>query len=105
RRGPATDVLRRIFGGVRETQRLLGAEPDAGEEAEGQQPAGAGVEPDARDRRQGADDRRQTEQQEVELVDRLAAEAVGELALAEAPDEQAPRRDAADPRRLRLGPE
>ncbi len=30
----AADVLRRIFGGVGEAQRLLGAEPDPGEETE-----------------------------------------------------------------------
>src|SRR5437868_7065562 len=45
----AADALRCVFGGVGKAQRLLGAEADAGEEAEDQQPGEAGLEPDARD--------------------------------------------------------
>ncbi len=86
-------------------KRLLGAQSDTGEEPERQQPAEAGIEADARDRRQGSDDRRNAEQQQVELVDRLAAESVGELALAERADKEAEQRDAADPRHLRPGDE
>jgi len=47
-------------------------------------------------------DRRDSEQQQVELINRLAAKAVGKLALAERADKEAEERDAADPRHLLL---
>ena len=82
----AADVLRRILAGIGEAQRLLGAEPDAGDEAQRGEPDVVGRE------RRG--DGRQAVQQQVELIDRLAAEAVGELALRQRADEQAEQRGA-----------
>ena len=49
------------------------------------------------------EDRRDPKQQQVELVDRLAAESVGEFALTERADKEAQERHAADPRHLLLG--
>src|SRR5207302_1482745 len=88
--------------GVGKAQRLLGAEADASEEAEDKQPGEAGLKPNARDRRQSGEDRRHPKQQQVELVDRLTAESVGEFALAERADKEAQERDATDPRYLLL---
>jgi hypothetical protein len=55
------------------------------------------VETDRRNRRQGGRDRRQSEQQQVELVDRLAAKPVGELALTERADAKPDQGREADP--------
>src|SRR5215472_3862016 len=85
---PPANAFRRVLGGVRKAQRLLRSEAKTGEKAESDQPLIA--------RRPGAGDRRQAEQQQVELVDRLAAKAVGELALPECAEEQAQQRRGAD---------
>jgi hypothetical protein len=77
--------------------------PTPGEKAKDEKPVVARVEADARHRRQGGDDRRQSEQQQIELIDRLAAEPVGELALTERADEEAGHRDAPDPGDLASG--
>ena len=82
----AADVLGRILAGISEAQRLLGAEPDAGDEAQCCEPDVVG--------RECRDDGRQAVQQQVELIDGLAAEAVGELALRQRADEQAEQRGA-----------
>jgi hypothetical protein len=76
---------------------------NAGEKSKRQQPSETGLEPDARDRRQGGEDRREPKQQQVELVDRLALVSVGEFALAERAAKEAEKRDTADPRHLLLG--
>jgi hypothetical protein len=93
------------YSAVGEAQRLLGAKADTSKKPKYQKPAKLRVETDARDWRQCRDDRRQAEQEQVELIDRLASEPVGELALAQRTDEQPGHRDAADPRNLRLGDE
>src|SRR4029077_8251935 len=86
---PAANPPRRILGDIGIAQRLLGAEPDPGNEAKDKQPVITRVETDARDRRQRRAERRQAEEEEVELIARLPAEPVGELALAERADEEA----------------
>jgi hypothetical protein len=65
----AADAPRRVFGGVGKAQRLLGAKADGGEKAKRQQPGETGLEPDARDRRQEGEDRRDPKQKQAELVD------------------------------------
>ena len=56
-------------------------------------------------RRQRAEDREHAENQQIELVDRLAAPTVAEFALTDAADEHAEHRGAADPCRLGAGRE
>ena len=93
RQDAAADALGRIFAGIGEGERLLGAEADAGDEAADDQQRDA--------RRQRAEDREDAEQQQVELIDEPAAEPVAELALAGGADEHAEDGGAADEGGLR----
>ena len=88
REDAAADALGRIFAGIGEGERLLGAEPDAGDEAADDQQRDA--------RRQRAEDGEDAEQQQVELIDEPAAEPVREFALAGGADGQAENGGAAD---------
>ena len=81
--------LGRIFAGIGEGERLLAAEAKAGDEARRHQPHDR--------RRQRAEDGEHAEDQQIELVDRLAAPAIAEFALADAAKEHAEHGGAADP--------
>ena len=89
--------FRRIFAGIGEGERLLGAETDAGDEAADDQQR------DARGER--AEDGEDAEQQQVELIDESAAEPVAELTLAGGADEHAEDGGAADGRDFGSGRE
>ncbi len=88
RQDAAADALGRIFAGIGEGERLLGADADPGDEAADDQPRDG--------RGQRAEDREHAEQQQVELIDGLAAPAVAEFALTGGADEHAEDRRAAD---------
>ena len=80
--------LRRIFAGISEGQRLLGAESNPGDKA---------ADDHQRDARgQRAEDGEDTEQQQIELIDESPAEPVAELTLAGGADEHAEDGGAAD---------
>ncbi len=64
RQNAAADALGRIFAGIGEGKRLLGAKADAGDEARGDEPRDA--------RSEGPEDGEDTEQQQVELIDESA---------------------------------
>ena len=85
----------RIFAGIGESERLLGAEAEAGDEAADNQQRHA--------RGERAEDGENAEQQQVELIDEAAAEPVGEFALAGGADEHAENGGAADDRDLGSG--
>ena len=89
RQDAAADAFGRIFAGIGEGQRLLAAQPKAGDEARRHKPHDR--------RRQRAQDGEHAEDQQVELVDRLTAPAVAEFALADAAKEHAEHGGAADP--------
>src|SRR4029077_8909521 len=91
----SADALWRIFSGISEGQRLLGAEAEPGDEAANNQQRHAW--------REGAEDREGAEQEQVELIDEAAAEPVGEFALADGAEEHAENGGAADGRDLRSG--
>ncbi len=85
----AADRLRCIFAGVGEGERLLGAEPEPGDEpADDKQ---------RHRRRQRAEDGEDAEHQQVELIDEAAAEAVRQLALARGAERNSENGGAADP--------
>ena len=89
---PSADSLGRIFAGIGERQRLLGAEAEAGDKA---------ADDKHRDvRRECTEDREHAEQQQVELIDEAAAEPVAELTLSRSADEHAEDGRAADQRDL-----
>ena len=88
RQDAAADRLRRVFAGIGEGKRLLGAEAEPGDEAADDQQRHA--------RRERAEDREHAEQQQVELIDEPAAEAVAEFTLAGGADEHSEHRGAAD---------
>ena len=95
RQDAAADALGRIFAGIDEAQRLLGAQPNAGDEAADDQRGHA--------RSERAEEGEDAEQQQVELVDEAPPEPVGELALARGADEQAEHGGAADGRNFGSG--
>ena len=97
RQNPAADALGRVFAGIGESERLFAAEAEAGDEARRRQPDHG--------RSEGAENGENPEQQEVELVDRLAAPAIAEFALTDAAEEHAKDRGAADDRSFRSGRE
>ena len=82
------NALGRIFARIGEGERLLGAKPDAGNDAADDQHGDV--------RRERAQDRENAEQQKIELIDEAPAEPVGELALAGGADGQAENGGAAD---------
>jgi hypothetical protein len=89
RQDAAADELGRVFARIGERERLLGAETDAGDETR---------DPQQLDRwRERAQDGEDSKQQEVELVDRLAAPPVAELALSGGANEHAEHGRAASP--------
>ena len=88
REDAAADALGRVFAGIGEGQRLLGAESQSRDEAAGDQQRDA--------RSEGAEDREDTEQEQVELVDEPAAEAIAEFTLAGGADEHSENGGAAD---------
>ena len=85
---PAADRFGRIFGGVRKAQWLRRTKPDPGDEPAKRQPPHG--------RRQSGRDRGDAVEKDRELKDRLAAETVGELALADRAEKQADQGGAAD---------
>ena len=80
RQNPAAQALWRKFARIGEAQRLLCAKANARDKAKDGKPAGI--------RGKGARERRQTEEQKVELINGLAPHAIGELALQERSDRE-----------------
>ena len=97
RQDAAADALGRIFAGIGEGERLLGAEPDARDETRGDEPGNG--------RSERPQDREDAEQQQVELIDESAAEPVAEFTLAGRADEHSENRGAADSRCFGAGRE
>src|ERR1700692_880869 len=91
----AADALGRIFSGISEAQRRLGAQPEPGDKATSDQQRHA--------RSECAEDGEGAEQEQVELIDESAAEPVGEFALAGSAEKHAENGGAADGRGLRSG--
>ena len=93
----AANALGRIFAGIGECERLLGAKTEAGDEAADHQQGHAW--------RQRTEDGEDAEQQKIELIDEAAAEPVGQFALAGGAQRDAENGGAADQRRVcRLAP-
>src|SRR3974390_1807494 len=88
RQDATANALGRILSRIREGERLLGAETDAGDEAAQDQERDV--------RRERAQDRKRAEQQQVELINEPAAEPVAQLALAGGADRHAEDGGAAD---------
>ena len=64
RQDAAADALGRIFAGIGEGKRLLGAKADSRDEPRGDEPGDA--------RSEGPEDREDAEQEQVELIDESA---------------------------------
>ncbi len=93
----SANAPRRIFAGIGESKRLLAPEPKPRDEPADPKPEHAG--------RERADDGEYPEQEQVELIDRLAPPTVAELALAGGADKHAEHGCAADPAGLGGGRE
>jgi hypothetical protein len=88
RQDAAADALGRIFAGIGERKRLLGAESDPGDKAAGDEQR------DGRGKR--SEDREDAEQQQVELIYESAAETIAEFTLTGRADEHSENGGAAD---------
>src|SRR5262245_53013286 len=79
RENPAADAFGRVFARIGKAERLLGTEPDAGDEAADDKHCHV--------RGEGTEDGENAEQQQVELIDETAAEPIAELPLTSRADE------------------
>ena len=95
RQNAAADALGRIFAGIGEGKRLLGADADTGNEAAGDQ--------QRHGRHKRAEDGKHAEHQQIELVDESPAESVAKFTLAGGAKEHAEHGGAADGRDLSAG--
>jgi hypothetical protein len=93
REDAAADAFGRIFAGIGESERLLGAEPKPGNETADHEQRHV--------RGQRAEDGEDTEQQQIELIDEAPPEPVAEFALSGGADAHAENRCAADRRGFR----
>jgi hypothetical protein len=91
------DSLGCIFAGIRERERLFGAETDAGDKASGAEQHDVGSE--------RAKDRKRPEQQQIELVDKPSPPAIAEFALPGGADEHSKDRCTSHQRSLGGGGE
>ena len=94
---PPANELGRIFAGIGECQRLLSAEPEAGDEAADDK--------HRKVRCECSEQGEHAEQQQIELIDEAAAVAVAELTLSRGADEHAEDGRAANERDFRTARE